>query len=251
MVRSERSQTGGKPFSALVDGMGQLLRARMYAQAADIDIWQFALNADELRDAGFSTSELRFLIHNSYVENAMEITVPGDECRTFRGIGRLSQILRTCYVLTEAGEQFAGEVLNGPVSKTNGLHTPSTNGDSVQASSNGKSHDRIPIDMPTWDANRKELRLGDQLVKIFKWPACNQELVLAVFEEEGWPARIDDPLPMADGQDPKRRLHDTIKCLNRSQKRSLIRFRGDGTGEGVIWELIVNASNGRETVSRH
>ena len=36
----------------------------------------------------------------------------------------------------------------------------------------------------------------------------------------------------------KRRLHDTINSLNRCQKHSMIRFIGDGTGEGIRWELI-------------
>ena len=63
------------------------------------------------------------------------------------------------------------------------------------------------------------------------------------FEEEGWPAKIDDPLAPQSQQDPKRRLHDTIKCLNRNQKNELLHFRGDGTGEGILWELV-----GRERV---
>ena len=75
-------------------------------------------------------------------------------------------------------------------------------------------------------------------MKRFKWTAANQETILVAFEEEGWPARIDDPLPQQPEQDPKRRLSDTIKCLNRKQTNELIRFRGDGTGEGVTWELI-------------
>ena len=73
----------------------------------------------------------------------------------------------------------------------------------------------------------------------------NQEAILTAFQEEGWPARIDDPLPPHPEQDPKRRLNDTIKCLNRKQSQSLIHFRGDGTGEAVIWERVAkNGSNG-------
>ncbi|MCA9067957.1 MAG: hypothetical protein KDA84_03490, partial [Planctomycetaceae bacterium] len=68
------------------------------------------------------------------------------------------------------------------------------------------------------------------------WPAINQETVLTAFEEEGWPARIDDPLPPHGNVNPRRRLHDTIKHLNKSQHIHLILFRGDGTGKGVIWE---------------
>ena len=80
--------------------------------------------------------------------------------------------------------------------------------------------------------------MNGELVKRFKWPAANQEAVLSAFQEEGWPVRIDDPLPPQPEQDSKRRLGDTIKCLNRKQKSQLIHFRGDGTGQGVVWELV-------------
>lgn len=78
--------------------------------------------------------------------------------------------------------------------------------------------------------------VGGSLIKQFIWPAENQELILAAFEEQGWPTRIDDPLPLRDGVCPKRRLHDTIKCLNRKRIVAHIRFAGDGTGQGVRWE---------------
>ena len=65
----------------------------------------------------------------------------------------------------------------------------------------------------------------------------NQEAILAAFEEESWPPRIDDPLSPVGNQDPKRRLHDTINSLNRHQKLSVIRFLGDGSGQGVRWEF--------------
>ena len=82
------------------------------------------------------------------------------------------------------------------------------------------------------------LRLGQCVVKEYRVPSLNQEAILTAFEEEGWPHRIDDPLsPQAD-QDPKCRLHDTIKRLNGHHKDRLIRFRGDGTGEGVCWEYV-------------
>ena len=58
------------------------------------------------------------------------------------------------------------------------------------------------------------------------------------FEEESWPPRIDDPLPPSPNIDSKKRLHDTIKSLNRHQKQRCIRFMGDGRGTGVRWEPI-------------
>ena len=68
--------------------------------------------------------------------------------------------------------------------------------------------------------------------------SLNQETVLSAFQEEGWPHYIDDPLAPAVEQNPKQRLRDTIKGLNSNQRRRLLRFRGDGTGERVRWELI-------------
>jgi hypothetical protein len=90
---------------------------------------------------------------------------------------------------------------------------------------------------PQWDPATRVLRVGRRIVKQFRVPSPNQEKVLVVFQEEGWPPRIDDPLtPVPDGC-PKDRLRDTIRYLNKGQENRLIRFRGDGTGEGVVWEL--------------
>jgi hypothetical protein len=83
--------------------------------------------------------------------------------------------------------------------------------------------------------------VGVEIVKEFKLPSPNQETVLMAFEEEGWPPRIDDPLSPLPQLDPRRRLHDTIKALNRKQKQDLIRFMGDGSGEGIRWELTAKA----------
>ena len=79
--------------------------------------------------------------------------------------------------------------------------------------------------------------MGEVVVKRFRWPAENQEQVLDAFQEEGWPSRIDDPLRRDAKVCPKRRLHDTLKCLNRKQINEVIKFRGDGTGLGVLLEI--------------
>ncbi len=92
--------------------------------------------------------------------------------------------------------------------------------------------------LPHWDEQRRILRVGQHAVKHFRRPSPNQEAILAAFEEEGWPRRIDDPLPPHGEQPTKCRLHDTIKWLNRHHQPRLIRFFGDGTGEGVYWEFL-------------
>lgn len=94
---------------------------------------------------------------------------------------------------------------------------------------------------PQWDAEYRVLRMGRSVIKIYRVPSLIQEAILAAFQEEGWPHRIHDPLPPLGDIDPKSRLHDTIKRLNRHHQERLIRFRGDGTGEGVCWEYVDSA----------
>lgn len=91
---------------------------------------------------------------------------------------------------------------------------------------------------PSWEPVSREFRVGNILVKQFRVPAQNQELVLAAFEEDGWPPWINDPLVPRDHVCPKRRVHDTINRLNRNQKVPLIRFVGNGSGTGFGWELL-------------
>jgi hypothetical protein len=92
--------------------------------------------------------------------------------------------------------------------------------------------------LPGWNSVLRELHFGARLVKRFHEPADNQETILAAFEEEGWPLRIDDPLSPTPAISAKRRLRDAIKNLNRHQIHRLIRFRGDGRGQGILWEAL-------------
>jgi hypothetical protein len=89
---------------------------------------------------------------------------------------------------------------------------------------------------PTWCDEKRELTLCGNVVRKYKWPAANQAHVLQAFQKSNWSRQIEDPLPLDSEVDRKRRLHDTIKCLNRHQNK--IRFRGDGTGLGILWELV-------------
>jgi hypothetical protein len=95
---------------------------------------------------------------------------------------------------------------------------------------------RPPV-TPHWDPVTRVLRVGRRIVKQFRVPSPNQERVLTAFQEEGWPSHVDDPLPPVPDGCPKDRLRDTIRYLNKGQKNHLVRFHGDGTGEGVVWEL--------------
>ena len=90
-----------------------------------------------------------------------------------------------------------------------------------------------PPPKPRWDAERRELYFGGALCKKFRQPAKNQEPILQSFEEEGWPSRIDDPLPGDPEADTRQRLADAVRALN--AKNAAILFELDGTSEGILW----------------
>jgi len=218
-------------------GLVHLLEARQYADDAGCSVWNFAVEMAELRVAGLHSSDFRWLICKGLLEHAREV-VSDDDTRRFRAGPRLRFGRNSCFVLTTAGVEFARSML---------AHAKR---DGHRRRLHARVRDRGPTDggglraapgaIPVWDRDRQELRLGGVVVKQFKVPAVNQERILAAFEEEGWPVRIDDPLPPVYDQDPKIRLHDTIVSLNRNQKHPLIRFYGDGTGQGVRWGRVAS-----------
>ncbi len=91
--------------------------------------------------------------------------------------------------------------------------------------------------LPSYDHENRIFHWGARLLKWFRQPAENQELVLCGEEELDWPTWMDDPLPRINGKNSKVRVHDTIKDLNRHQQISeLVHFRGDGTGTRIGWQ---------------
>ncbi|HQU43296.1 MAG TPA: hypothetical protein PK867_10820 [Pirellulales bacterium] len=230
--------------------LGMLLESYHYAQDVGCDLWEFAVEYEHLRDHGLTASDWRWLHWKGLIDHARELTVSGEAKRTFRHGGALKLSKRTCFVLTEAGVEFAQEVaVRGPMlsaSPATELPAPVSPAPVSPALPPDSPQVDLLNTVPTWDRDRQQLRVGRSVVKEFKVPAPNQETILAAFQEENWPPRIDDPLPPAPDIEPKRRLHDTINSLNRNQKEPLLRFFGDGSGQGARWEFARPAEgNGR------
>jgi len=215
--------------SAFHAGLIQLAEAYKYAEDLHCNRWEFAIGMESLVAMGLSASVLRWLASMSYVEHAFEVTTSRDTVRKFRPSRNLSFFNRTCFVLTDAGVSFVATLSGEPLAhfSPGGVRQASW---SMQSAS-----------VPLWTSESRSLSVGRMVIKKYRIPSPNQETVLAAFQEEGWPCRIDDPLRPQANQVAKCRLHDTIKCLNRHHQHRLIRFRGDGTGEGVCWEFV-NAS---------
>ncbi|HEX3151333.1 MAG TPA: hypothetical protein VHR66_24860 [Gemmataceae bacterium] len=222
----------------LKGGLALLWRAFEYARDLDIDNCEFAVECDALYHAGLSAIDLRWLLARQYVECTCK-TPPS-------GSGKLSSVssqnvdgTNDCFVLTSSGAALALQLLTKTRAAASQLQLESAQLASVaEPAIRGMDAADVGKKRPSWDRDQKVLRYGQWIVKQFKCLAANQETILMAFEEDGWPTRIDDPLPQKLNQDPKCRLHDTIKCLNRNHRARLIRFSGDGTGEGVVWTLV-------------
>lgn len=201
-----------------------LLEGATFARDTGQDAWQFAVEVDDLLTAGLTKNAVRWLVHRQLARHAVETTnARGKSGRRFREVSNLVFPSSACLVLTDAGVQFARKLEKASVLE------PSASAAAVTATTS-------PLDKrPQWDATARILWWEGEVVKHFKVPAANQELVLSAFQEEGWPPSIYDPLQPAPGIDAKRRLHDTINRLNRNQHHRLLRFFGNGNGQAIRW----------------
>jgi hypothetical protein len=210
-------------FPIHFSGHALRLLLEAYACARDLgcDLWDFAVEIEALHCQGVTNTQVRWLLRKGYIDQALEKTQVNASQRSFSHVA--SPILQagTCFVMTEADVAFAGAAQLPP--------WPATNKKNAQ--------------QPFWDSALRELRLGEVLVKRFRQPAANQELILEAFQEEDWPVRIDDPLPPVSGQDSKQRLHSAISNFNRRQANRLIWFAGGGDGKSVSWRLLHAASD--------
>lgn len=203
-----------------------LLEARDYARRLDCDPWEFAVDIRQLRRLCLTENDLRFLVRIKCLDHAREVTNSTNSHRVFRSTGAVILRRRTCFVLTQLGLSIAESLV------------AAQDTDRVQNCVVSRSaNQELPL-LPFWDARCRVLSFEGRTVKKLKPQAINQERVLLAFQEENWPRRVLDPLVPQPSQDLKRRLNDTIKCLNRGQQHRLLHFRGDGTGEGVTWEFV-------------
>ncbi len=230
--------------------LSMLLQSSEYAEELGRSVWDFAVEISVLRKAGLSNSDLRWLLCKGFVAHGYELSPDSQESRSFRESEKLAFSRRSSFVAKEPGIEFIRRVLdldNGAQRGSEAALPENRSWDCGVRGINGQQIRDVKPDgtdggfealVPNWDRDRQELRVGNQVVKRFKAPAPNQELILSTFQEDGWPIRIDDPLPPNGHQDPKRRLHDTINSLNRCHKVFLLHFSGDGKALGIRWELV-------------
>ena len=211
------------------------------AHEMNLDPWQLAVEIEVLRSSGLTNTDLRWLLSQGLSEHRLERTRASDRTRRFARSSSMSLGLspHDCFILTEAGCQFASRTSPGV---TRGA-PPMPTAPAPASPRPARRHHNGQF--PVWDDMLHELRLEGVVVKRFTRPAGAQEVILSAFQEEGWPSVIDDPLPAQFNQDPKRRLHYTIRNLNRGQRPLCIRFFINGNGERIRWECVAQPCAGK------
>jgi hypothetical protein len=106
----------GEQTAPLIDrnfraGLALLWQAYVYAQDAGADLWDFALENDQLYVTDVTISDLRWLVAKGLAEHGQETSFYGDPHRSFRASGGLNFVPTTCFVLTPKGAEFASSIV--------------------------------------------------------------------------------------------------------------------------------------------
>jgi hypothetical protein len=134
------------PLPPVRSGLVLLLAADEHAREFDRLPWEFAVELGDLLDVGLTATDVRRLLCDGHAEQRLEVTKRGTTRRHFRPVANLSLAANSCFVLTERGAALARlcrSQAGGPQNST--------------------GHD--PTSTPHWDKGRKELQLGDRIVR--------------------------------------------------------------------------------------
>lgn len=176
-----------------------------------------------LRTVGLRDEVLEWLLFQDQLARAPRSSTNGDAAPTRQGL-RLTDT--DPVQLTRAGRAFAAWVLTQDGSCPAAVPVATPCGPVL-----------LGRNVPHYDLVARCFTWGRHLVKCFRQPSGNQELLLQAAEAQGWPCWFADPLPACPVVVAQQRLRDTLKNLNRWQQTPCIRFRGDGTGRRLGWEL--------------
>jgi hypothetical protein len=184
-----------------------------------------AVSLAHFHERGVEDHILLWLLYQAHVEHWLPACGGGGQGHAVAPANSVLLGASSSFSLTERGESFADVFLAEAL-------VPPDEEDFDRA------QDRLLLGqvVPHYDKENRIFRWGGHVLKCFRQPAGNQELILAAAEELAWLAWMDDPLPKLPGVVSKVRLHDTIKDLNRRQTPPLIHFKGDGTGTRIGWE---------------
>jgi hypothetical protein len=94
----------------------------------------------------------------------------------------------------------------------------------------GESAEKVSL--PVWSRATAQLTYQGKVIRILNAKGKDIRLILDAFEEQGWPSRVDNPLP---GGKDSRKLRRAIENLNKFL--TTLRFSADGAAAGILWHM--------------
>ncbi|MGH7139960.1 MAG: hypothetical protein ACREHD_29830 [Pirellulales bacterium] len=208
-----------------VAAVALLKQAYEDAEDAGREARDFAVAKYELLNAGATESDLRWLLAMHYADAFAEVTPPGATKRQFRGLNEASLPESARLIVTYAGMVYAERnEIHACVRRHREMPTGSPR--------------RPPAERIYWDGRRHELVVDGKVAKRFSRPAPLQWRVFEGWQKGGWKCPLGFAPPGDPQRDPAQRLRELIAELNRGLDRSLIHFRKDCSGNGIIYDLL-------------
>ncbi|MCA9054457.1 MAG: hypothetical protein KDA75_11510 [Planctomycetaceae bacterium] len=222
---------------SLTKGLVLLAQGYRYARDTNVDPWQFAVELENLLGCGVTINDLRWLMTKGFVSHQLEVTPSGAAYRQFQPLSMTHWPQATSLVLTPNGYLHITAALEGRELNGGPKSAYSPQLQVVPTADEPATHapDRTVTATPEWDPTLRELRFRGELIKRYRVPAPNQELVLNAFQDDGWPEWIEDPNPPVQGVDPIQRLLATVKSLNRNQLSNVLTFHCQTNAGIVSW----------------
>lgn len=156
MIPLHPSFPGTGPSAVVREGLRTLFAARQYAAQAGRTVWEFAVELRVFTGLGLTSNDLRWLLHQGYVQHARETTKPGSACREFEHIANFMLPEGTCFVLTDPGYEQLAQAFGPGWAGAAGGPAPAAEDLKLR---------------PAWDGVARELYVGGLIVKRFKQPA--------------------------------------------------------------------------------
>jgi hypothetical protein len=208
-------------FLAFIVAYLELIEARWAACDVQARARDKAVSRKHFHARGIGDSLLLWMMYQGQIEHVQaraQAPLP-------HPVGSLQLDDTSAFALTDEGEAFADAFLAAVLVPPDPIDRH-------------EAWDRLFLGtlLPHYDAANRIFSWGRHILKRFRQPSKNQELVLSAAEELRWPNWFDDPLFFVREKNPKILLHDTIKDLNRRQSPYLVHFKGDGTGRRIGWE---------------
>lgn len=113
------------------------------------------------------------------------------------------------------------------------IHLPEAN--SVNEDDNAPEPQSSASLKPNWDAGKRELKVGQKLIKVFNQAGKKQVAILEAFEKQNWPTKpVDNPLEFKEqGPSEFKTLSDTVHDLNKHHRtKDVLRFHAR---RGAVW----------------